>query len=205
MHIVIWQYKVDPTAVGEIVRRASEGFVSLISSVQGFVTYTIVDAGPEGVITVTTFEDRSGAEESVRLAASWVKDNLGTLLTSPPQVTSGEVSVREVNGNVQPGYGVLRRYTFNPGDVAEVTRQVREGLVPQITSAPGFGIYTVLDAGEGVVVSLSAFTDRASAEASMQQSLAWVRHHLGSFHPQPPQVTASEIKLRHVRGATASG
>jgi hypothetical protein len=106
--------------------------------------------------------------------------------------------------NVQPGYLVMRGYTFNPGDVAQVTRLVREGLLPQITSAPGFAIYTVLDAGEGVVVALSLFTDRAAAEASTQQTLVWVRDRLGAFHPQPPQVISGEIKVRAARGGAAT-
>ena len=205
MHVVLRQYTVDSNATEEIVRRAREDFVPLISSAPGFVSYTIVDAGADGLITVSIFEDRAGAEESVRMAANWIRENLASLLPNPPQVTIGEVSIREIKENVRPSYGVMRRYKFNPGDVAEVTRLVREGLVPQITSAPGFGIYTVLDAGEGVVVSLSAFTDRASAEASTQQALAWAREHLGSFHPQPPQVISGEIKVREARAAAATG
>ena len=199
MHVVLRQYKVDPSAVDEIVRRAREGFVPLISAAPGFVSYTISDGGPEGVTTIGTFEDQAGADESVRLAASWVKDNLASLLPDPPRVTSGEASIREVNEGVRLGYGVMRRYQFKPGDVAEVTRLVREGLVPRIASAPGFAIYTVLDAGDGEAISLSGFTDRASAEASSRQTLAWVREHLGSFHPEPPQVIGGEIKLRHTR------
>ena len=199
MYIVLRQYKVDPNAVGEIVRRAREGFVPLVSAAPGFVAYSLTDLGAGNIGTVSHFENRAGAEESVRQAASWVKEHLAALAPNPPQVTSGEVSVREVKPNLQIGYGVMRRYQFKPGDVAEVTRLVREGLVPQITSAPGFGSYILLDAGGGVVVSLSAFTDRASAEASTQQTLAWVREHLGSFHPQPPQIAGGEIKVMHRR------
>ena len=204
MHIVIRQYNVNPNAVGEIVRRAREGFLPLISAAPGFVSYSMTDAGEDGLITVSSFEDSAGAEESVRLAASWVKDNLATLLSYPPRVTSGEVSVREVKEGVQLGYGVMRRYQFKSGDVAAVTRLVREGLVPQITAAPGFGIYSIVDAGEDEIVSLGAFTNRAAAEASSRQSLAWVRDHLGSFHPQPPHVISGEITLRQGRTATAS-
>jgi hypothetical protein len=205
MHIVIRQYKVDPNAVGEIVRRAREGFLPLISAAPGFVSYSILDAGADGVITVSSFENQAGAEASVRMAASWVKDNLAALVPNPPQVTSGEVSIREVKENVQLGHGVMRRYQFNPGEVAAVTQLVRDGLVPRITSAPGFGIYTVVDAGEGVVVSLSAFTDRAAAHASTELARSWVRDHLGSFHPQPAQVISGEFKLRQTRAATSAG
>lgn len=201
MHYVTRQYKADPNAMGEIVRRAREGFVPLISAAPGFVSYTMTDGGEDGLFTVSGFEDRAGAEESVRLAASWVKDNLATLLPDPPRITSGETLLREVKEGAHFGHGVMRRYQFKPGDVPTVLQLVREGLVPQITAAPGFAIYSVVDAGGGEIVSLSAFADRASAEASTQQTLAWVRDHLGSFHPQPPQVISGEIKLRHAATA----
>ena len=199
MYIVIRQYKADPSAVGEIVRRAREGFLPLISAAPGFASYSMTDAGEDGLITVSSFEDSAGAKESVRLAAGWVNDNLAALLPDPPRVTSGEASIREVKEGVQLGYGVMRRYQFKSGDVATVTRLVREGLVPQITSAQGFGFYSIVDAGAGEIVSLSAFTNRAAAEASSQQSLTWVREHLGSFHPQPPHIAGGEIKVMHRR------
>jgi hypothetical protein len=120
-------------------------------------------------------------------------------------VTVGEVAIRELKETVRLSYLVMRRYKFNAGDVAEVTRLVREGLVPQITSAPGFGIHTMLDAREGVVVSFSVFTGRAAAEASTQQALAWVREHLEPFHAQPPQVISGEIKVREARSGAATG
>ncbi|HXT37352.1 MAG TPA: hypothetical protein VN837_17395 [Chloroflexota bacterium] len=201
MHVVVRQYTVDPLAIDEIVSSAREGFVPLIRSVKGFVSYTMLEAGADGLVTVSTFEDRAGAEESVRVAADWVKENLAGRVLGPPEVTTGEISIRELATSGSLGYGIMRRYQFKPGDIAEVTRLVREGLVPRITSAPGFVIYTVLDAGNGVVVSLSGFTDRASAEASSQQTLAWVREHLGSFHPEAPRITSGQTKLREVASA----
>lgn len=204
MHGVIRQYKVDPSQVEEIVSRARSGFVPLISSAPGFVSYTIADAGTAGLITVGTFEDQAGADESVRMAASWIKNNLAALLPNPPQVTSGTLTIRNVKENGQFGYGVMRRYTFDPGDVEEVTRRVREGLVPLITASPGFASYSVLDAGDGKIVSLSAFADRASAEASNKRSLDWVQENLGGFVPNPPEVITAEIKVRTARAATVT-
>src|SRR5690348_8370652 len=129
MHGVIRQYKVDPSQIEEIVSRARSGFVPLVSSAPGFVSYTMADAGTAGLITISTFEDQAGADESVRMAASWIKNNLAALLPNPPQVTSGPLTIRNVKENGQFGYGVMRRYTFDPGDVEEVTRRVREGLM----------------------------------------------------------------------------
>ncbi len=206
MYATIRQYKAEPEIVEEVVRRAREGFVPLIREAPGFVSYSIVDVGEEGVLTASFFEDKAGAEESVRIAASWVGDNLASLLPDPPQVTTGEISIREVKEEQIEGYHtVLRRYRFDPGDVPEVTRLVEEGLVPQIVSTPGFGIYWVLDAGDGVIVSGSAFADRASAEASNENTLSWVRENLARFLAHPPEVITGELKLRAIKAATAAG
>jgi hypothetical protein len=42
-------------------------------------------------VTINVFDDESGADESTRRAADWVRQNLSDLSVSPSQVTSGEV------------------------------------------------------------------------------------------------------------------
>ena len=40
---------------------------------------------------MTVCDDRAGAEESNRVASTWIKDKLPTFATRPPEVTMGEV------------------------------------------------------------------------------------------------------------------
>jgi hypothetical protein len=44
-----------------------------------------------------------------------------------------------------------------------------------------------------------------AAVDAVNRSLAWVRDHLGSFHPQRPQVISGEIKVRAARDGAATG
>ncbi|WP_345701169.1 hypothetical protein [Kitasatospora terrestris] len=69
----------------------NDGFVPLLRQVPGFVAYYWVDAGNGVMVSTSVFEDRAGAEESVRRAADFVRDNLASLLPNPPQVTAGQV------------------------------------------------------------------------------------------------------------------
>ncbi|MGT2532291.1 hypothetical protein ACU4GG_38470 [Streptomyces nojiriensis] len=78
----------DPAEAG---RRVDEGFVPLLRQVPGFVAYYWIDAGGGVMVSTSVYEDRAGAEESVRRAAEFVRDNLASLLPTPPQVTAGEV------------------------------------------------------------------------------------------------------------------
>jgi len=69
-----------------------EGFIPLISEHQGFVAYYYVDDSDEGVIfSISVFENQADEEDSNRLAADFVKENLAELLPNPPMITAGQV------------------------------------------------------------------------------------------------------------------
>ena len=75
----------------EAAQRVNEGFVPLISQIPGFVAYYWVDAGSGVMISTSVFQDQASAEESNRRAADYVRQNLVSVLTNPPQITAGEV------------------------------------------------------------------------------------------------------------------
>jgi len=89
-------------------------------------------------------------------------------------------------------YAAVRRYE-GVTDPAEAARLVEEGFVPLMRQVPGFIAYYWLDAGDGVMVSMSVFQDRAGAEESILRASAFVRDNLASLLPEPPQVMAGEV------------
>ena len=91
MYASIKRYQVDPGSVDEVVKKAEEGLMPIVAEVPGFNAYYIVNAGDGVVASFSVFEDQAGAEESNRLAADWVKDNLAPLVTGGPEITAGEV------------------------------------------------------------------------------------------------------------------
>lgn len=195
MYTVIRQYRADPSAVDQVVERAREGFVPLIKKSPGFVGYAILDAGGGQAISISTFQDKAGADESVRLAASWVKENFAALLPNPPQITAGETRIRKVNPQARPTHGVMRRYKTDPSRVAEIVRRGEEGFVPLISGVSGFGRFSVVDAGNGDVISLTAFDSEAAAAESTRLAADWVKENLAELLPTPPQVTAGTIRV----------
>ena len=94
MFISIRNYKLtsqDPKARGELTRQINDLFLPQISKAPGFVSYYAVDAGSGTLATVSVFESQSGAEESNRQAADFLKKNLPALASGPPEIASGEV------------------------------------------------------------------------------------------------------------------
>ena len=76
----------------ECAKRVREGFVPLISEHRGFVAYYWVDDSEEDVMFSTSvFEEQADEEDSNRLAADFVKENLAEMLPNPPMITAGHV------------------------------------------------------------------------------------------------------------------
>ena len=89
-------------------------------------------------------------------------------------------------------YATIRRYE-GVADPAEDRRRVREEFVPLLKDMPGFVAYYEIDAGNGVMATISVFEDQAGEEASTERAAEWVRENEASIAPNPPQVTAGEV------------
>jgi hypothetical protein len=93
-------------------------------------------------------------------------------------------------------YVSVRRYVTDPKSVNEVIRRIREELVPIISKAPGFLNYHLLDAGNGVLASISMFANKAGEEETNRLAANWAKT-LGSLLLNPPQITAGNVVLEH--------
>ena len=62
---------------------------------QGFIAYYWIDAGDGAMASLSVFDDKAGADESVILAHQWVQDNAAALIPHAPQVTEGLVVASE--------------------------------------------------------------------------------------------------------------
>jgi hypothetical protein len=90
MYAVIRRYQFDPKSSEEISHHVRESFIPLLRKTPGFVTYHWLDTGDGVGASLSIFNDKAGAEESVRLAAAYVQEHLAGLL-GKPEVTQGEV------------------------------------------------------------------------------------------------------------------
>ena len=63
---------------------------TIIRSVTGFVSYTLLRS-EDGGVTVTVCQDKTGTDESMRVAKEWIQENASDIGSSPPSVS--EVSV----------------------------------------------------------------------------------------------------------------
>ena len=193
MHGVLSHYTLKPKDVDEVVRRIAEGGVPIIKAIPGFASYGILDAGGGKLVTYSVYESKMGTDESTKRAATWVKEHIASLLPTPPHVLDGEVRVREIKG--KPEYSVIRRYQVDPKNMGEIVSRATSGFVPLVNHLPGFATYTILDAGKGVLVTISGFATRAGADDSTKKAAAWVKENLQTLAPNPPEITAGKVRV----------
>jgi hypothetical protein len=95
MYATIRRYKpkgtVDKKAFDDLKRRMEDGWIPIVQDIRGFHGYYAVNVGNKELITISLFEDKTGATESTKRAAEFVKkdpmkDQLGS-----PEVREGEL------------------------------------------------------------------------------------------------------------------
>ena len=104
MHATVRRYEgIGQSSKEELTRKVGESLMPSLSKLPGFNGYYLIESG-DGVFTsVGLFDSSTQAEESTRIASSWVVDQkLESILPNPPKVTSGEVIAHKLtNGTVQ--------------------------------------------------------------------------------------------------------
>jgi hypothetical protein len=92
MHASVRRYRVRD--VDALVSKVEEEFVDQVKEIDGFVGYYVIDGDDGTVASVTVGETAQAVAESVRLAGTWVRENVADLVEGEPEVTVGEVRVR---------------------------------------------------------------------------------------------------------------
>jgi len=84
--------KEDSEKIDKIIQ---EGFVPLLKKAQVFVKYYWLDTGEGEGASLSVFNDKAGADESIQLAAGFVKEHMSALLTQKPEVIEGPVKAHD--------------------------------------------------------------------------------------------------------------
>ncbi len=65
-----------------------------------------------------------------------------------------------------------------------------------MSGVPGFVAYYVVNAGDGSIISINIFEDKAGADESTRRAADGVRENLASLLPKAPEVAADEVIVR---------
>ncbi|MGH7629102.1 MAG: hypothetical protein ACREOF_06880 [Gemmatimonadales bacterium] len=98
MYAIIRRYTpkagtVDKKNFDDLKRRMEDGFIPLVQDVRGFHCYYAVNVGNKELVTIGLFEDKTGATESTRRAAEFVKKDPMKDQLGAPQILEGDLLV----------------------------------------------------------------------------------------------------------------
>lgn len=90
-------------------------------------------------------------------------------------------------------YASVKRYELGAGSrgagtITEVMRRCQEELLPKLGEADGFTGFYVIDAGDGIIASVSLFESEAGAEEANQVAKQFFKERLSGLLQANPQV-----------------
>jgi hypothetical protein len=80
----------DVDAFAQVVQ---EEFVERVKTIEGFVSYCVIDGGDGSVIAITLGDSEEAVGASTVEAQHWVVERAAHLVEGAPEVTAGEVRV----------------------------------------------------------------------------------------------------------------
>ena len=92
-------------------------------------------------------------------------------------------------------HATIRRYEgVDTTRTNEVVSNLNETLVPQLRELPGFSGYYVIDAGNGVLSSMSLFETPEQAEKSANLVAKWITdENFNTAIPNAPKITSGKV------------
>ena len=102
MYATVRRYEgVDQARTDELTKKVGETLLPSLSKLPGFESYYLIEAGNGVMSSIGFFDTSAHADESTRVAASWVREEkLETALPNEPKITDGEVILHK-NGFVR--------------------------------------------------------------------------------------------------------
>ena len=92
---VVRHYHFDKKDSAEIDRLVRDEFVPIIKKAKGFVRYYWLDTGNGEGASFGVFKDKAGADESVKLAADFVKSKMSKFVVQKPEVIEGPIKAHD--------------------------------------------------------------------------------------------------------------
>lgn len=92
----------------------------------------------------------------------------------------------------------VRRYP-SAGKPEAVAASLK-GLLPEMEKSAGFVDWSVVDAGAGVIVTVSVFSSKKDAEGAAKLEVDWIAEHAAKQLPKPPVIVEGSVLLHAGRG-----
>jgi hypothetical protein len=98
MDVVVRTYKGKGSGeLFALLEKNKTDIEKLMRSVTGFVSYTLARSSDgEGGLSMTVCQDKTGTEESVRLAKEWISKNGANISVDAPKISAGSIIIHAI-------------------------------------------------------------------------------------------------------------
>jgi hypothetical protein len=94
-------------------------------------------------------------------------------------------------------YTVIRRFKADPTNTKEILRHAEDSFLPIASKLPGFMNYSLLDGGNGDLITIAVFCDRQGSQQYVKSADDFVRKTLTRLLPNPPTTIEGEVRVHH--------
>ena len=188
MFVSIRRYFVHKAPAKELAELVDQDFADRISAQPGFVSYEFLDGGEGEALTISAFHQAVQAENSRALARRWVDEALSDFELTTLDAVHGQIKLMHATPVRPPsahpaaptGYAAVRRARFARASVDEIVKRAGK-FARQLETQPEFSAYQVMDCGDGDIIAVSRFRERAAAEQSDELAARFVGDELQRF------------------------
>jgi hypothetical protein len=89
----------------------------------------------------------------------------------------------------------VRKYKVDPSQMDEVSRRVADGFVPRVSAVSGFVGYHVVDAGNGILITVTLGNDLDAVEQSTAIAADFVRDELSDIEVERVEAAHGEVTV----------
>jgi quinol monooxygenase YgiN len=101
MFASVRRYRLESGSIDDLLHLVDTDFAESVQEMDGFMEYQVLECGNGEIVTITTFADRARAEESMQLAADWVRDTLARRFDlTRLEAFVGEVAISRAQADV---------------------------------------------------------------------------------------------------------
>jgi len=100
MYASVRRYTANPGVADKFAARRTD-IEKVIKTTPGLIAYYMLKT-TDGAVTVTVCDNQTGAEASNRIAADWIKQNMPTIVTKPPEIYAGDIVITTTTQTTGP-------------------------------------------------------------------------------------------------------
>jgi hypothetical protein len=90
-------------------------------------------------------------------------------------------------------YAAIRQAKAKTGTAEELTRRIKEGVIPIISDVEGFMAHYVVYAPDDTITAISIFNNYAGAEESNRRVLPWIEENVAPLLVGSTMATAGPV------------